>query len=104
MLKMKKQINAMGLTCPQPVILTKQMLETMVVDTALEVLVDNEIAVKNVTKFAKSKGLEAEYIKKGDKEYVVKIGNSTPIVNTEEVEIHCSLETNTVVAISSNTF
>jgi len=103
---MKKQINAIGLTCPQPVILTKQMLETMDGDTTLEVLVDNEIAVKNVTKFAKSKGLKAVYIKKSDKEYVVKIGNSIGDViemgNTEDFEIQGGSERDIVVAISSN--
>ena len=48
-------IDARGLSCPQPVIKTKQAIEKEHPD-ALEVLVDNNPAVQNVTRFANHAG------------------------------------------------
>jgi selenium metabolism protein YedF len=50
---MAKQIDARGLACPQPVILTKKALET---ESAVVVLVDNDIAVENVKRLATNLG------------------------------------------------
>ena len=50
-------IDARGLSCPQPVIKTKQAIEKEHPD-ALEVLVDNRTAVENVTRFAMSAGYQ----------------------------------------------
>ena len=45
-------VNAMGDACPIPVIKTKKALEENKGQDTVEVLVDNETAVKNVTKMA----------------------------------------------------
>lgn len=50
---MRETINAKGLACPQPVILTKKMLETC---DQVTVLVDNTTAVENINRFGKSIG------------------------------------------------
>lgn len=50
---MKKVIDARGLSCPQPVVLTKKGLEE---SDQITTIVDNGIAVENVTKLANSKG------------------------------------------------
>lgn len=49
-----KTVDARGLACPQPVILTKQALDAGA--KVVTVLVDNEAAVKNVTKIATAHG------------------------------------------------
>lgn len=54
---MRKVIDARGLPCPQPVVLTKKGLEE---SDQLTTIVDNNIAVENVTKLAKSKGCTVE--------------------------------------------
>lgn len=52
-----KIIDCKGLACPKPVIMTKKELEAM--DSGeIEVIVDNEAARKNVSKFAGSQGFE----------------------------------------------
>ncbi len=47
-------VNAMGDNCPIPVIKTKKAMEALTGPETIEVLVDNEIAVQNVTKMASS--------------------------------------------------
>ncbi|MEG2405419.1 MAG: sulfurtransferase TusA family protein [Oscillospiraceae bacterium] len=46
-------IDARGLSCPMPVVLVQKAVKQEA-PTSLEVLVDNECAVENVTRFAKS--------------------------------------------------
>ena len=50
-----KQIDERGNACPIPVVHTKKALESMDGETKLVVLVDNEPAVQNVTRFAEGK-------------------------------------------------
>lgn len=45
-------VNAMGDKCPVPVIKTKKALDALTAPETIEVLVDNETAVANVTKMA----------------------------------------------------
>jgi selenium metabolism protein YedF len=54
---MSELINAKGLACPQPVILTKKALEA---HTEITVLVDNTTAVENIKRFATSAGCSVE--------------------------------------------
>lgn len=49
-------VNAMGDNCPIPVIKTKKAMQEITGPETIEVLVDNEIAVQNVTKMAVSSG------------------------------------------------
>ena len=49
-------VNAMGDACPLPVIKTKKAMQAITGAETIEVLVDNEIAVQNVTKMASSSG------------------------------------------------
>lgn len=50
----KNVIDARGLSCPQPVLMTKQALASN--ENAYEVLVDNGAAKENVTRFANHAG------------------------------------------------
>ena len=67
----KKIVDARGLACPLPVVNAKKAVEEMKQGGELTVLVDNEIAVQNLQKFAKQKGLESTGAKKTEKEYEV---------------------------------
>ena len=51
-------IDARGLECPRPVVMTKEALENA--SGAFTVLVDNEAARDNVTRFARSSGCEVD--------------------------------------------
>ena len=55
-------VNAMGDICPIPVVKTKKALGELNGSGQIEVLVDNETAVRNVMKMAKSSGAAAEQV------------------------------------------
>ena len=84
---MNIQIDAKGKQCPLPVIEAKNAISGMTEAGIVEVTVDNEIAVQNLTKMADHKGLKAKSEKKSDQEYTVwmevteEFGNvsSTPV-------------------------
>lgn len=66
-------VNAIGDICPIPVVKTKKALGELNGPGEIEVLVDNETAVKNVTKMAKSSGASAGSEQLGEKRYRVLI-------------------------------
>ncbi|AFM21637.1 MAG TPA: sulfurtransferase-like selenium metabolism protein YedF [Acetomicrobium flavidum] len=49
-----KVVDARGMTCPKPVILTKQAIDSG--ETEIEVLVDNDVSFQNVKRFLGSRG------------------------------------------------
>ena len=65
---MNIQIDAKGKQCPLPVIEAKNAISGMTEAGIVEVTVDNEIAVQNLTKMADHKGLKAKSEKKSDQE------------------------------------
>lgn len=93
----KKIVDARGLACPLPVVNAKKAVGEFQEDGVLTVLVDNEIAVQNLQKFATQKGLQAAGEKKGEKEYEVTIQVAVnaaqapaAVEAAEEEEISCS--------------
>ncbi len=68
-----KIVDARGLACPLPVINAKKAMGEFREDGILTVLVDNEIALQNLQKFASQRGLEASGEKKAEKKYQVTI-------------------------------
>ena len=93
-------VNAIGDNCPIPVIKTKKAIQALEGPDVIEVLVDNEIAVQNVTKMAKSEGGEVTSEKLAEKEYKVTIKFGDAVVE----ECCCCEEEkeNLVVVISSD--
>ena len=53
---MEKIIDCKGMACPLPVVNAKKTSEQLHAGDVLTVLVDNEIAVQNLTRFAEHKG------------------------------------------------
>ena len=98
------QINAIGEACPAPVIKTLRALQALNGAGAVQTLVDNEIAVQNLTKMAQQKGYQYSAEKLAEQEYRVlfTVGNAAA-APTEEVPV-CApdLRTDTVVAVSSD--
>ena len=90
-------VNAMGDNCPIPVIKTKKAMAALTGPETIEVLVDNEIAVQNVTKMASSSGGKVTSEKLGDAEYKVTIEMEGAPAAEDDAE-----DDNTVVVISSD--
>lgn len=89
---MEKIVDARGMACPLPVVNTKKAAEEMNGGDVLTVLVDNEIAVQNLQRFAAHKGFVASAEKKAEKEYAVTIqiaGAAALTVIAEEEEVTC---------------
>jgi len=61
---MTKKIDARGLACPQPVVLTKNALDE-IEEGIVEVMVDNEPASENVSRLARNSGCNVEITKEG---------------------------------------
>ncbi|MBZ4688413.1 MAG: tRNA 2-thiouridine synthesizing protein [Clostridia bacterium] len=56
---MATKVDARGRSCPEPVLMTKQAIESGNVD--LEVIVDTEVAKDNIIRFVKNKGFKVNY-------------------------------------------
>ncbi|HCR83351.1 MAG TPA: sulfurtransferase-like selenium metabolism protein YedF [Lachnospiraceae bacterium] len=101
-------VNAMGDACPIPVVKTKKAMQAMTEPDTLEVLVDNEIAVQNVTKMAKSSGGDVTSEKLGEKEFkiVIKMSQVMSELKAQEKEedVDCMPDRrkDTIVVISSD--
>ena len=99
-----KQIDERGNACPIPVVHTKKALESMDGETKLIVLVDNEPAVQNVTRFAEGKNCEVKSEKISDNEFKIEImaENYTPADEEEEIVCAPSAKDDFIIAVSSN--
>ncbi len=128
---MKKEVNAIGDICPIPLVKAKEAIKELNGAGVVEVLVDNEIAVQNLTKMAQQKGYgcasqkikEQEYqvtltvgetqSTSGENDGKISIGgmdnknqneNQNQNENESESMIKCTpSKKNTLVVISSNT-
>lgn len=96
-------VNAMGDNCPIPVIKTKKAMQELTGPETIEVLVDNEIAVQNVTKMASSSGGQVSSEKISDGEFKITIQMEGAASAAEE-EVQCvpDARDNTVVVVSSD--
>lgn len=72
-------VNAIGDSCPIPVVKTKKAINELNGAGRIEVLVDNEIAVSNVSKMAASCNAKVtdEKIKEGEYRILIEIGEPT---------------------------
>lgn len=97
------KVNAIGDNCPIPVIKTKKAMQELTGPDTIEVLVDNEIAVQNVTKMASSAGGAVTSEKTAEKEYKITIQmNGAVEESAEDVSCIPDKRGNTVVVIASD--
>lgn len=105
----KTVVNAIGDPCPIPVIKTLNVLKELSGPGTIEVQVDNEIAVSNLTRLADSKGIAVSSEKREEKLYIVTMAVEEPLsekakeaIKEEEVTCAPVHRGNTVVAIGSD--
>ena len=89
---MEKIIDCKGMACPLPVVNAKKASEEMGPGDVLTVLVDNEIAVQNLTRFAEHKGFTVSAEKKGEKEYAVVMGISGAVAEEAKEDVACVMD------------
>lgn len=102
------KVNAMGDACPIPVVKTKNAIKELNGPGVVETLVDNEIAVQNLTKMANQKGYGVKSEKLGENEYKVtmEIGEVVADETGDEEFVDCQIpakKKNVVAVISSKT-
>ena len=101
------KVNAMGDTCPIPVVKTKEAIRQLGADGGVvETLVDNDIAVQNLTKMANQKGYGVESEKLGENEYRVTMTVGAGVdLPAESEETACMVpagQKNTVVVVAAD--
>ena len=101
------KVNAMGDTCPIPVVKTKEAIRQLGADGGVvETLVDNDIAVQNLTKMANQKGYGVETEKLGENEYRVTMtvgaGADLPAESEETACMVPAGQKNTVVVVAAD--
>ena len=99
-----RTVDARGDQCPIPVVKTKKAIGEMNNRGVLEVLVDNETAVQNVTKMGKKQGAEVTSEKRGDKEFALTLKLSGEALDeaamAAEEECGVDVRSNQIVVIS----
>ncbi|NBG87855.1 sulfurtransferase TusA family protein [Isachenkonia alkalipeptolytica] len=68
----KNQVDARGRSCPEPVILTKKALDHYNGEV-VEVLVDLEVAVENIRRYAENNGFAVSISELSDEDYQLTI-------------------------------
>lgn len=67
---MMTTVDARGLSCPEPVIMTRKALATK--EDAYEIMVDNVASKENVTRYAEHQGYQVS-IEEKDGEYILSL-------------------------------
>ena len=103
---MMLKVDARGDACPLPVVKAKKAIAELKGVGKVEVLVDNEIAVQNLTKMAQQKGYQSTAEKRAEREYCVVFTVGEPDKNIESPEENTvcipDTRTDTVVVIASD--
>jgi selenium metabolism protein YedF len=95
---MSTTIDARGMVCPKPVMMTKKALDT---DSDCTVIVDNETASKNVSMFASARGCTVSIDKQSEMLFSIHIIRNAELpVQCEDMSEHISGPT--VFVFSSN--
>jgi selenium metabolism protein YedF len=94
---MSRTVDARGLSCPQPVILTKRVMDDNSGDEIIT-LVDNTTSLENVCKLAKSQGYQFTVEQSGPEHHIHMIKKSD-MLNIEE-----ALSKNIAILVKSQFF
>ena len=85
-------VNAVGERCPIPVVKATRALREMTEAGTLTVLVDNEIAVQNLTRMASGHQLPCRAEKRGEKEFAVMVTVAAPVGDAPKTEPVCIVD------------
>jgi selenium metabolism protein YedF len=91
---MKKTVDARGLACPEPVVLTKKALDSLDVNEVLTI-VDNKVALENISRMVKTLNLES-MIEEQDGSFYINI------IKEDILQENDALRGSTVVLVKSN--
>jgi len=97
-MNMETIIDCRGLTCPQPVILTKNALNDQ---DKVTVIVDNDPAMQNVRRLATKMGCQLQMEKKEDGTYHIRISRSAAAGKSAETA-PAAADAPLVIAVSSD--
>ena len=96
-------VNAIGDACPIPVVKATKALDAMKAKGVVEVHVDNDTAVQNVTRLGTHRGFHVSSEKVDEKHFVVRIeADRAENAPAAAPQIVCAPEGNTVVAFDTN--
>jgi selenium metabolism protein YedF len=100
----KTIIDARGRLCPEPVVMTSKAIAKA---DSVTTIVDNAVAVENVTRLARSKGFSVEVTEKPDGIYLLLQKTGAPIESDAPQEQGCDCDvkpgaTSTVLFVSSD--
>lgn len=105
------KVNAVGDACPIPVVKTQQAINELNGAGIVETVVDNEIAVQNLTKLANSRGcsVKSEKMKENRYRVTITVGNpkeeNTRREHVFEADVAACVpdsRSNTVIVVSSD--
>lgn len=97
------KVNAVGDQCPIPVVKATKALGEFKEAGTLEVQVDNEIAIQNLTRLADSKGLKSRSEKLGDNLFAITMEVNGPLtMGGEDLSCHVDNRGDFVVAIDTD--
>jgi selenium metabolism protein YedF len=97
-----KTLDCRGLACPQPVLRTKQLIESSSDSTEVLVVVDNSASAQNVVRFLESRGFNALLRQNGDDFEIKAETSGERTAEIPEPETDTSAE-KTLVLITKNT-
>lgn len=103
---MEQTLDCRGMACPLPVVNAKKASEELRAGDILTVLVDNEVAVQNLQRFASHKGYVSTGEKKSETEYAVVMTITGAGTAAPEETIACRQDTRRkgmLVVLSANT-
>lgn len=97
------KVNAVGDQCPIPVVKATKALGEFKEAGTLEVQVDNEIAIQNLTRLADSKGLKSRSEKLGDNLFAITMEVNGPLtMGGEDLSCHVDSRGDFVVPIDTD--
>lgn len=96
-----KIIDAIGLSCPKPVLETKKFLDANSECMELQVLVDNKAAVENVSRFLLAKGFATDVVDNGNTYEIKGVKDSNLDKSSEDNENDASDEVKTLILVTS---
>ena len=85
-----KEIDARGLSCPAPVLLTKNTIETEKTEQ-VRIILDNEASGQNVSRFLNSKNFSVSMDKQGDDIIVTGTVREGGISKEEDAPVICDI-------------
>ena len=97
--KMRREVDARGLACPKPVILTKKELD-YTKEGIITTIVDNEVAKENISKLADSMGYKFQVNQSESNEYYIHIYKGE--TNIDELNTKNTDIKDMAIAISSD--